>query len=86
MDKLHLIIVMPTQKIYDGEADRVMVRTATGDVAILPRHIDYAATLGNGEARITANGEVRRARINGGMLHVSNNLVRILTDNFTWTE
>ena len=84
MDKLSLIIVMPTQKLYEGEAERVMVRTTMGEVAILPRHIDYAAALGSGEARITIGGEVRRARINGGMLHVNRNLVRILTNDFEW--
>ena len=86
MDKLKLSIVMPTQRVYEGEAERVMVRTTEGEVAILPRHIDYAAALGSGEARITIDGSVRRARIIGGMLHVSQNHVRILTTDFAWDE
>ena len=86
MAKLQLTIVMPTEKVFEGEVDRVMVRTTEGEVAILPRHIDYAAALGSGEARITAGGETRRARISGGMMHVSQNHVRILTTDFSWTE
>lgn len=86
MDKLKLSVVMPTEKVYEGEADRVMVRTTEGEIAILPRHIDYAAALGSGEARITVDGSVRRARISGGMLHVSRNNVRILTTDFSWVE
>ena len=86
MDKLSLMIVMPTEKIYEGEADRVMVRTTGGDVAILPRHMDYAAVLGSGEARISIDGSSRRARINGGLLHVNQNRVRILTEDFKWQE
>ena len=78
MDKLKLIIVMPTEKVYEGEADRVMVRTTEGETAILPRHIDFAAALGSGEARVTVGGEVRRAHIHGGLMHVSRNFVRIL--------
>ncbi len=86
MDKLRLTIVMPTEKIYDGEVDRVMVRTVEGETAILPRHIDFAAALGNGEARITVDGQVRRAHINAGLMHVSQNHVRILTSDFAWKE
>ena len=86
MDKLQLTIVMPTEKVFEGEAERVMVRTMEGEVAILPRHIDYAAALGSGEARITAGGVTRRAQIHGGRMHVSQNCVRILTTDFSWLE
>ena len=86
MAKLQLTIVMPTEKVFEGEADRVMVRTTEGEVAILPRHIDYAAALGDGDARITVNGEVRRAHIRGGMMHVEQDRVRILTTDFKWQE
>lgn len=86
MDKLKLTIVMPTEQIFAGEADRVMVRTVVGETAILPRHIDFAAALGSGEARITVNGQVRRAQLNGGLMHVSQNHVRILTDDFSWQD
>ena len=86
MDKLQLTIVMPTEKVFEGEADRVMVRTTEGEVAILPRHIDYAAALGSGEARVTAGGATRRAQINGGMMHVSQTRVRLLTTDFSWLE
>lgn len=86
MDKLQLIIVTPTEKAFEGEAERVMVRTTEGEVAILPRHIDYAAALGSGEARVTVDGQVRRANLSGGMLHVSQNIVRVLTTDFAWKD
>ena len=86
MEKLKLTIVMPTQQMYEGEADRVMVRTTEGEIAILPRYIDFAAALGSGEARVTAEGRVRRAHIDGGMMHVSRNHVRILSTDFRWED
>lgn len=86
MAKLHLTIVMPTEKVFEGDVDRVQVRTVGGEVAILPRHIDYAAALGAGAARITADGNVRSARINGGMMHVAQDRVRILTSDFQWQD
>lgn len=86
MDKLQLRIVMPGQRPFEGETDQITVRTACGDVSILPRHMDYAAVLGSGEGRIMIGGEVRRARISGGMLHVSQNRVHILTNEFEWVK
>lgn len=86
MSKLKLTIVMPTEMIYEGEADRIMVRAAMGDMMVLPGHIDYTAALGNGEARITVNGSTRKAKIEGGMIHISKDVVRILTNCFAWQD
>ena len=46
MATFHLQIVTPDRMVYDGQAERVIVRTLRGDVCILARHIDYAAPLG----------------------------------------
>ena len=86
MSKLKLTIVMPTQKIFEGEADRIMVRAALGDMAVLPGHIDCAAALGNGEARVTVDGAARKAQINGGLIHISKDNVRVLTNSFEWKD
>ena len=87
MALIHLTIVTPEGKHFDDDAQRVMVRTTGGEVAILPQHIDYSAALGSGEARVTeADGTVRRAEIRGGLLHVANNDVQVLTNHFTWRD
>ena len=87
MAMIHLTIVTPQSKPFDADAQRVLVRTTGGDVSILPRHIDYAAALGKGEARITqADGSVRRAEIDGGILHVASDDVQIITHHFQWKD
>ena len=43
MATFHLQIVTPDRMVFDGQAERVIVRTAGGDVCILPRHIDRRA-------------------------------------------
>ena len=86
MAQIHLSIVTPQGEPFDGPADRVLVRTTGGDVCILPKHIDYAASLGTGTARVTVNGTPREARISGGMIYVSQDEVRILTNDFSWKE
>ena len=84
MAQIHLTIVTPEQSLMDGPADRVLVRTVEGDVCILPGHIDYAASLGVGTARVTVDGETREAEVSGGMICVTGNAVRILTNSFQW--
>lgn len=84
---IHLTVVTPEGKPYEDDAQRVTVRTTSGDVTILPRHIDYAAALGKGKARITApDGRVMHAFIEGGMIHVAKDDVQIITNNFLWQE
>lgn len=88
MALIHLTIVTPEGKYFDADAQRVMVRTTGGDVAILPRHIAYSAALAEkGEARVTeADGKVRRAEVEGGLLHVSNDDVQLITNRFHWKD
>ena len=60
MSTFHLQIVTPDGGFFDGEAEKLIVRAIDGDVCILARHIDYAAPLGIGEARVTdAEGTTR---------------------------
>lgn len=87
MALIHLTVVTPNGEFYDDDAQRVVVRTTGGDVAILPNHIDYSASLGQGLARVTDEaGNVRRALVEGGILHVASNKVQIITQHFEWTE
>ena len=87
MALIHLTIVTPEGKFYEDDAQRVVVRTTGGDVAILPHHIDYSAALGSGEARVTeADGNVRRAEVEGGLLHVASDDVQVITNQFRWKD
>ncbi|MBP3647659.1 MAG: ATP synthase F1 subunit epsilon [Clostridia bacterium] len=87
MATFHLQIVTPDRMVYDGEAEKIILRTVGGDVCILARHIDYAAPLGIGEARVTdAEGNTRIAACSGGMLGVSSGEVRVMATTFEWAE
>ena len=88
MALIHLKIVTPEGKYYDDEAQRVMVRTTGGDVAILPHHIDYSAALAEmGQARVTEpSGRVRSGEVHGGLLHVSSDDVQVITNHFRWVD
>ncbi len=87
MATFHLQIVTPDRKAYDAQAERIILRTVTGDVCILSRHIDYVAPLGIGEARVTdEKGNMRRAACAGGMVSVANNVVRVMATTFEWED
>ena len=87
MSTFHLQIVTPDRKVFDGEAQKIILRTVNGDVCILPHHIDYAISLGIGQAFVTdADGNTRQAACNSGMLSVANNEVRVIAVTFEWSD
>ena len=53
MANFHLQIVTPDRLVFDGQAEKIILRTVGGDACILARHIDYAAPLGIGVAKVT---------------------------------
>ena len=87
METYHLQIVAPDRMVFDGQAQKILVRTVDGDVCILPRHIDFAAPLGIGEARVTDDqGNTRAAACNGGLISVSGGEVRVMVITFEWED
>ena len=87
MAAYHLQIVTPDRMVYDGEAEKIIVRTVNGDVCILPHHIDYAVPLAIGEAKVTdGQGNTRLAACNNGMLSVHGNEVRVVAVTFEWAD
>ena len=87
MAVIQLTVVTPEGKPFEGEVERVIVRSTGGDVCVMARHIDFATALGEGEGRITLpDGRVRRMEIAGGMLHTSENVAHIITNRFAWKD
>ncbi len=87
MSTYHLQIGTPDRMVFDGEAQKIILRTVNGDVCILPHHIDFAIPLGIGQAYVTdENGQTRQAACNSGMLSVSGNDVRVIPVTFEWAD
>ena len=87
MSTFSLKIVTPDGLIFDGEAEKLIVRTTDGDIAILARHIDCVAALGMGRATVVdAEGNRRYAACIGGMLAVTNGNVNLVPTTFEWAE
>ena len=86
MTPFKLKIVTPDGLIYDGEAEKLIVRTTGGDVCILARHMDYVTPLGMGMAIVEAGGRRRTAACIGGMLSVSDGEATLVPTTFEWSD
>ena len=86
MSTFPLKIVTADGLVYDGPAEEVIVRTITGDMAVLARHINCVAPLGMGRATIVTDGQRRYAACIGGMLSVQNGEVNLVPTTFEWAE
>ena len=86
MTSFPLKIVTADGLIYDGPAEEVIVRTITGDMAFLAKHINCVAPLGMGCATVVINGEKRHAACIGGMITVVEGAVTLVPTTFEWAE
>ncbi len=86
MTPFPLKIVTPDGLLFDGEAEEILVRTTSGDVAILAGHINYVAPLGMGRATVVSGGNCRTAACIGGMLSVVDGAVTLVPTTFEWAE
>lgn len=77
----------PDGLLFEGEVERVKVRSMSGDLAILADHCNYCTALGMGEAYIALeDGTRRKAACIGGMLTVMNGSCHILATTWEWAE
>ena len=86
MSSFPLKIVTPEGLIFDGQAEKLIVRTTSGDTAILARHINYVTPLGMGQAVVVADGNRRLGACIGGMLSVVDGHVTLLPSTFEWSD
>lgn len=87
MATFHLQIVTPDGLMFDGQVERILVRTTEGDVGIMKGHSEYVSPVATGVTRVTAeDGSVRAAACSGGLISVSGDLTRLVAGTFEWSE
>ena len=86
MTSFPLKIVTADGLLYDGNAEMVIVRTITGDMAFLARHINCVAPLGMGCATVVIDGQKRYAACIGGMISVVDGTVTLVPTTFEWAD
>ena len=87
MSTYHLQVVSMDGSEFDGEVQKILLRTIDGDVEILARHTDFCTAIGMGTAKVVmADGTEKKAACIGGMLSVMNGEVRVLPTTWEWAE
>lgn len=76
---MQLDIVTPEKNIFSGEINSLTVPTTTGEITILPGHINLLTEIAPGEL-IIRNKKTHYMGISGGFLEVRNNKITILAD------
>ena len=83
----HLQVVSLDGLEFEGEVQKILLRTIDGDVEILARHTNYCTAIGMGTAKVTMDdGQERKAACIGGMLSVMKGEVRVLPTTWEWSE
>ena len=86
MATFHLKVLTAERSFFEGDVERLIVRTTEGDVGILPRHINYVAALGIGGMTITQDGSNRLAAVSGGFVEVSPEGTTVLACTCEWAD
>ena len=87
MKTFPLRIGTPDGLLFEGDAQRIVCRSITGDLAIMAGHCNYCTAIGMGEAHvIMEDGTQRSAACIGGMLSVMDGTCRLLATTWEWKE
>lgn len=68
---MHVSIVSPEKKVWEGEAEMVVARSPEGEFAILRGHIPFLAALVPGLVKIKSGSSEDRFLVTGGVLEAS---------------
>ena len=83
MSTYRLKISPPDGLRFDGEAERLVVRGALGDLAVLAGHVPMMTTIRPGECRVvTEAGKVLSGKTAGGILTVGQEKVIALLNDW----
>jgi F-type H+-transporting ATPase subunit epsilon len=77
---LHLQIVTPEKKAFEGDVDEVIVPGSEGELGILPHHAPLISLLGQGVLRLKQGAAEQEFAIFGGFLQVRPDRVVVLAE------
>lgn len=77
---LHLEVITPERRVYEGEVDMVIAPGSEGYLGILPHHAPLLTALGPGEFRVKKGGSEETLAVFGGMMDVRGDRVVVLTE------
>lgn len=87
MSTFNLKVVTAEKMFYEGDVNRIVVRTTEGDVGILPNHVPYIAALSVGALTIfAADGSKKIAAVSGGFVQTDKEGTTVLARTCEWAD
>lgn len=77
---MHLEILTPEKKLFDGEVTGVKLPGADGSFEILNNHAPIISALTEGEIRVNSAEGAKKFRIESGFVECLNNQVTVLIE------
>ena len=81
-----LKIVCPDGVKFEGQVQQLTVRTTSGEMGILAKHINCVAPLGMGQATIITEDGPRHASCIGGMVSMVDGKATLVPTTFEWAD
>ena len=81
-----LKIVCPDGVKFEGQVQALTVRTTSGEMGILAKHINCVAPLGMGRATIITEDGPRYAACIGGMVSMVDGKATLVPTTFEWAD
>ncbi|MCQ2478669.1 MAG: F0F1 ATP synthase subunit epsilon [Clostridia bacterium] len=80
MNTFKLTVSTPNGNVFKGDAVKLNLRGASGDLAVMAGHIPFITTVKEGEFSVDLpEGERKSGNIGGGLLTVSKDAVILLS-------
>lgn len=80
MSVIHLVILCPISKFFEGDVDMVTVPTKLGPIGILPEHYPIISLLVSGEMHIRIGSVIQYFAVSGGLISVQKEKTLILAE------
>jgi len=77
---IYVELINPTKIIYKGEVDTIWLPGIVSPFQVLPNHAPLLSVLDKGTIKIKINGQFKNFDIDGGIVEVKNNKLRVLID------
>lgn len=80
MSVIHLVILSPSSKFFEGDVDMLTVPTKLGPIGVLPEHYPIISLLVVGTMHIQIGSVIQYFALSGGMISVQNDKTLILAE------
>lgn len=85
MKTFQLTISSPDGRLFDGPVERLSLRGAEGDLAVMAGHVPFMTSVRPGACVLhLEDGGVKKATTEGGLLTVTHDAVTLLTAACRW--